>query len=214
MTAGNYQIKVEDKYGSTVIDLRVTGRGVGGGTVPGESVSFTSPRDGATVRGSNVNFSGRAEGDNVRLTVYEGSRRVYSGQPRVRNGRWSAKVKMDDGSYRARIEQGRRNDEVRFYVGDGGGPDGEGSSGGHYSVGISSPSDGASVRGPRISVSGTSNAPSVGVAIYRGSRRVFNSSTKVSRGRWMFNVTLENGSYRVEINSGSTKVTSDFTVRR
>ena len=204
MVAGNYQIKAEDKNGSKVIDIRVVGRG---SEIPSDNrLSLASPRNGSTLSNPNVTFTGSAESGSVTLTVYEGSRRVYSGTLKVRNGFWSQSVKLSDGSHSAKVEQNRKSVSVNFKV--------DSRSNDKETVSVVSPRNGQSVRGPRVTISGDANTPSVGVYIYNGRKRVFDSSTKVNRGKWMFAVTLEDGSYRVEIVAGSKKASAAFTVKK
>ncbi|MBS1724743.1 MAG: hypothetical protein JSS66_17515 [Armatimonadetes bacterium] len=206
MAAGNYQIKAEDKTGSTVINIRVIGRGTVTPPISGR-LNILTPRDGATMNSGNVTFRGSAENNgDVELSVYEGSKRVYNGKLRVRNGSWSAVVNLNDGRHSARVSQGRRSDSVNFNVGrDNGQAD---------RVAIASPRNGQSVRGPRVTVSGTSSARSVGVVLTRGKARIMSSSTKVNNGRWSFGVTLTDGDYHLEVTAGSSKASVDFSVRK
>ncbi len=237
--SGSYRLVVENRDGRGRAEVRFyirSGDFGGSGGSGGSSVSIDRPRNGDRVGEGSIGFSGRSNADQVAVSVYLGSRRVYSTTRSVRGGSWSASTRLRPGSYRLVVQnvRGRGSDEARFEVrssgfggsggsggsvafGGSGGSGGFGGSGGTgiCSVSIESPRNGQAVGAGRIGISGRSSASQVNVTVYRGSSTVHRTTLRVSGGRWSTSVSVSSGSYRVVAEAASGRGSSEarFNVR-
>ncbi len=171
-----------------------------------DNVSISVPHNGATLAGPRVSVSGTANTPSVSVYVYQGNKRVFESSTSVNRGKWAFSLNLADGSYRAEIKAGSRQDTVNFKVGANSG-------GGNDNVDVAVPRNGATVTGPRVSMSGTANTRTVSVYVYQGNKQVFESSTSVKNGKWAFTLTLKNGNYRAEIKAGTKQDTVNFKVK-
>jgi hypothetical protein len=74
-------------------------------------ITLDTPMNRGTYRPGNVEFSGASNGDTVRIEVYRGRDRVYTGQVSSRDGRFSSRVSLGVGSYQVTISN-IRDDRV------------------------------------------------------------------------------------------------------
>lgn len=216
--SGSYRLVVENRDGRGRAEVRFYIRSGDFGGSGGSSVSIDRPRNGDRVGEGSIGFSGRSNADQVAVSVYLGSRRVYSTTQSVRGGSWSASTRLRPGSYRLVVQnvRGRGSDEARFEVRSSG-FGGSGGSGGteSYTVSIESPRNGQAVGAGRIGISGRSSASQVNVTVYRGSSTVYRTTLRVSGGRWSTSVSVSSGSYRVVAEAASGRGSSEarFNVR-
>ncbi|MBS1715404.1 MAG: hypothetical protein JST30_13830 [Armatimonadetes bacterium] len=202
---GSYVIKVEDKSGNSSIDLKV-GRGApgGGGTIPVDRLRLDSPRNGSTLGGPKVTVSGYAASGRVDVQIDQGKRRVYSGRPTVRNGRWSVDVRLDPGSYVASAQQDGRRERADFKV--------RGETQKPF-INVLTPRNGGIVIGTTVRFDGTSSTDRVTVSVFSGNRRVSRTTVDVDRGKWSWSVQLDPGSYRVSAEDSGMRSERTFTVK-
>jgi len=210
MADGLYHAEVVRGSATRSIDFRV-------GTNPnikdvttGSAFNIESPRDGSTVTGQSVTFDGRATAALVSVRLYDGDTPVYQGAVNVKNGRWSMSRDMAIGAHTVVVQEGELVRTAKFTVQ----PSTTIKPAPPLDIAaIGTPKNGATLKGPRVKFTGTASTPSVGVYIYQGDKRVFESSQGVKKGRWAFTTTLAPGSYRLEITAGKGHATIEVKVQ-
>lgn len=78
-----------------------------------------NPSGRGDYRPGDIQFSGQSNADKVRIEIYRGRDRVYSGQVDVRDGRFNTKIYLSEGSYQATINaitRGRSTAERRMNI--------------------------------------------------------------------------------------------------
>lgn len=117
LTSGTYDIVVygvRDRQNVSSQKMRVTLSDRDGRR---DNLSLDSPR--GDYRPGGIPFSGETNGDRVRIEVYRGRDRVFSGQVQARDGRFTSSVDLKEGRYEATvyaIRDGRTIAEKRVTV--------------------------------------------------------------------------------------------------
>ena len=162
--------------------------------------TITKPESNFTDRDGDVTFEGRSEARNVTLTITDRSganRTVTTRRVDVRDGRWSTNVRLNGGSYRARVtNDGRaefdRSNTVDFRVeGNGSGNDERAS--------FDRPENNFRDTDGEIRFSGDSEGRQVELKIYRDGREVSSRRIDVRDDRWDVTLRLDDGNYRATI---------------
>ena len=194
----------------------------GGGGEPSRDrerldVSISAPSRNQSFRPGNVTVEGSADGRGkveVRILDRRG-REIARATPGIgRNGRWSARFRLNEGDYRAQAtrEGWRGRSEVNFRVNrDADNRPTDQTGWGRLNV--NEPRDRASVNGPKVDVSGTTSDGGVEITIFLGEASVFRGKAIATRGRWSTTVELQPGEYRLLVRNLGSSQTRESTFR-
>jgi hypothetical protein len=178
-------------------------------------ISVQTPARDAVLDTTSVSISGRAKVATVRVSVYDSAdHRVFNKSVVVKNGNWGTRANLKWGRYRLNVDSSltKDRDGFRFQIKNGAG----GTAGSENIVSITSPTQGQVVTGRSVPISGTSTRPTARVGIYdSANHRVFNKSVVVRNGRWGTRASLNNGTYRIVLDTHgqSDRDAVTFTVR-
>lgn len=185
-----------------------------------DRANILKPEPGFNDTDGNVTFEGRSDSRTVTVTVLDRgngnnnrvvtTRRVNVGS----NGRWSTNIRLNEGTYRARVESGngagRNDDTVNFTVGDG---NGNGNGNDDTRANFDRPENNFVDRDGEIRFSGDSEGSQVELRIYRGSREVLNRRIDVRDDRWDVTLRLDDGDYRATIRTLNGRGTASVRFR-
>ncbi|MFN8139109.1 MAG: hypothetical protein U0R49_04865 [Fimbriimonadales bacterium] len=220
-----YSIKVKND-GSRSRDLKVkfsdggTLASSGGGWVdskPGKGyIRLNSPTWMQNFSGPSVRFEGEAS-EPVTISIYDSRNNLVKEViAETSRGEFGISVRLDEGTYRAHLHSHYTDssDGVRFVVSRFGSGGGFGQGSGQSGFRIDSPARDASLKGPRVSISGRSSERNVKVVIYDSRNRVVTNRTVPTRDRyWNTEIELGAGSYSCRVESGRDRESREFTVR-
>lgn len=212
LNPGRYRLEVSDSRAKDVLsfDVHRGGANIGGGS---QKLSISSPRNNQNLGGLRASIEGTANTDTVRVQIFdERGREAGDTEVKVRNGRWQADFRLDQGKYRAKITSpnGRETDEAWFtYKGFGGSGD-SGFNNDPISdedrVTITTPKANATISSKTVMFDGKSAESSVRMTIFdsRG-REVEKRTLSVKNGKWSVETQLPNGEFTLRIDAASGK---------
>ncbi|MGI8923252.1 MAG: hypothetical protein ACR2HJ_04300 [Fimbriimonadales bacterium] len=178
------------------------------GGIPGlRRVTITHPKNGATLNTLSADIQGTSNAQRVTLVVSDSRGQASSNQTlRVQNGRWSTRLRLPPGTYKAVARAPGSNSfaTVMFTHGSVQPPN-------ERRVTITYPKNGANINSLRADIQGTSTESDVSLLVYNASGRVVSrQSMAVQNGQWSTSIKLENGRYRVKATARSGKDSDDI----